>query len=217
MFARANIRNQNPLKNERHHYFYSWRMSPFLLWVFWMVQTGLCIAVSHSYWYWFLVHWIFLLWLFELGPLILVNICQTADRRLPSTCLEMKKTTVTFTILKSNVWVNTALGKNPPLNSLPGNPHSSIYPEGRSTFPGSLAPSKQKTAYDVCARPQKDTGRFGALKFLYLEYRTIHTQEDTQLHCEKTSVCIMALLTYPWEDCSLQRFIHLAQGRCNCH
>lgn len=40
MFAIANIRNQNPLQNERHHYFYSWRMSPFLPWVFWTDQTA---------------------------------------------------------------------------------------------------------------------------------------------------------------------------------
>lgn len=31
MFATANVRKQNPLKKERHYYFYSWRMSPFLL------------------------------------------------------------------------------------------------------------------------------------------------------------------------------------------
>lgn len=50
--------------------------------------------------------------------------------------------------------------------------------------------------YDF-AREWKDTDQFGALIFLYLEYRTIHMQEDIQLHCEKTSVCMMALLTYP--------------------
>lgn len=49
----------------------------------------------------------------------------------------------------------------------------------------------------VCARPWKDTHRSGALLFLYLENRTIDMQEDIQLHCGKTSVCIMALLTYP--------------------
>lgn len=41
------------------------------------------------------------------------------------------------------------------------------------------------------------THRFRALLLLYLENRTIDMQEDIQLHGEKTSVCIMALLTYP--------------------
>lgn len=46
----------------------------------------------------------------------------------------------------------------------------------------------------VCARPQKDTGRFGARIFLHLEYRTIHMQEDKRVYRGFINVSLRRLL-----------------------
>lgn len=205
MFATANIRNQNALKNEKNQYFYSQRKSLFSCEFFeWFIyvcallcftalgidflftEFSFCCCSSWDVWFW------------------LTSAKQLSEA--PSyLCREMKKTTVAFTVLKRNVWVNTALEENHWFFSLPVNLHSSIYPKDRGAFPVSLATTKHKTAYAcLCKATERYRPVWGT------EYGTIHMQEDIQSHCEKTSMCIMALLTYPWEGCSLQHFIHLA-------
>lgn len=84
------------------------------------------------------------------------------------------------------------------LNSLPGNLYIPLLTQRiEADFQYiSLLQTIRQHMY-VCARPWKDTHRFRALLRLYLENGTIDMQEDIQLHCEKTSVCIMALLKYP--------------------
>jgi len=59
----------------------------------------------------------------------------------------MKKNHSNFYNIEKQCVSKYSAGRKPPLTSLPGNLHASIYPEGRSTFPVSMATSKHKTGY----------------------------------------------------------------------
>lgn len=81
-------------------------------------------------------------------------------------------------------------GRKPPLNSLPGNLLSSIYPEGRSTFPARMATSRQKIAYVCLCKAMEryrqiwGTGIFvsGVQDYSYARRHSTSLQEDKRVH-----------------------------------
>lgn len=166
MFATANIRNQNALKNERHHYFYSQRISLFpcdffewFLYVcallcltaagidFLFTEFSFCYCSSWGVWFW------------------LTSTKQLLEAPI-YLCREMKKKHSSFHNIKKQCLSEYTTRRKPPLDSLPGNLHSSIYPKSRGIFPVILATSKHKSAYaHLCKtteryRPVWDTDIF---------------------------------------------------------
>lgn len=188
MFATANIRNQNALKNERHHYFWSQRMSLLPCEIFaWLIYACALVCLTAvgidflftEFSFWYCSSWDFWFWLTSAKQLSEAPIYL---------CREMKKTTVAFKILKSNVWVNTALEENHHWSHCQWT-YSLLFIQSRGIFPVSLATSKHKTCMSL-----QENGRIQTS----LEHWYFCTWSTELFICKKTFKCTLRKQPCAW-------------------